>query len=120
LSWAGFIFALSATPNLRFSPTNDIDLVVRKAGHMAVFAILDVLLWGALVSSSVRRAMAWSWLLTVAYASTDEFHQGFTPGRHPSPVDVGIDSVGALIGLAVLVLWLRSWRARRKAPQDQG
>ena len=112
LVWAGIIFALSATPDLRFSPASDIDFIVRKAGHMAIFGVLAVLLWRALASSSVSRTMARSWLLTVAYAATDEFHQGFTAGRHPSPVDVAIDSVGALIALFLLALWLRSWGRR--------
>jgi VanZ family protein len=54
--------------------------------------------------------MVWSWVLTAAYAATDEFHQSFTSGRHPSPVDVAIDSVGALLFLLALALWLRGRR----------
>jgi hypothetical protein len=120
LVWAGIIFALSATPNLRVAPTADVDFVVRKAGHMAVFGVLAVLLWRALASSGNRRAMVWSLVLTVAYAASDEFHQAFTVGRHPSPVDVGIDSVGALIALVALALWLRTRWARAWArAQDQ-
>jgi fructose-specific phosphotransferase system IIC component len=110
LVWGGIIFALSATPNLRFAQAVDLDFVVRKAGHMAAFGILAVLLWRALAFSAVRRAIVWSWALTVAYAATDEFHQSFTVGRHPSPVDVGIDSAGALLFLLALALWLRTWR----------
>lgn len=110
LVWAGIIFALSATPNLRFAQAADLDFVVRKAGHMAAFGILAVLLWRALAFSAVRRAIVWSWVLTVAYATTDELHQSFTAGRHPSPVDVGIDSAGALLFLLALTLWLRSRR----------
>lgn len=119
LIWAGIIFALSATPNLRVAPTADLDFVVRKAGHMAVFGVLAVLVWRALASSTVRRAMVWSLVLTAAYAATDEFHQSFTSGRHPSPVDVGIDSVGALIALLTLTLWLRSWRARARTLRQE-
>jgi VanZ family protein len=120
LVWAGIIFALSATPNLRVAPTADVDFIVRKAGHMAAFGVLAVLVWRALASSQVRRAMVWSWALTVAYAASDEFHQAFTAGRHPSPVDVGIDSVGALIALLALTLWLRIRWARAGMPrQDQ-
>ena len=111
LVWAGIIFALSATPNLRFVQGVDLDFVVRKAGHMAAFGILAVLLWRALAFSAVRRAMMWSLMLTVGYAATDEFHQSFTAGRHPSLVDVGIDSVGALLFLIALTLWLRVRRA---------
>jgi VanZ family protein len=110
--WAGVIFAFSATPNLRVAQAADVDFVIRKAGHMFVFGVLAVLIWRALAYSAVRRAMLWSLALTVAYATTDEFHQSFTAGRHPSPVDVGIDSVGALLSLLALTLWLKSWRAR--------
>ena len=120
LVWAGIIFALSATPNLRFAQAVDLDFVVRKAGHMAAFGILAVLLWRALTFYAVRRAIVWSLMLTVAYAATDEFHQSFTSGRHPSPVDVGIDSVGALLFLLALTLWLRGRRARAGTPgQDR-
>ena len=118
--WAGLIFALSATPDLRVAPTADLDFVLRKAGHMGAFGVLAVLLWRALASSAVRRALVWSWFLTVLYAASDEFHQLFTAGRHGSPLDVGIDSVGALIALLLLVVWLHlrargSVRSRRNA-----
>ena len=110
--WAAVIFALSATPNLRFAPADAVDFVVRKAGHMAVFGIFAVLSWRAISLSRRRGALLLSLALTVAYAASDEFHQSFTVGRHPSPVDVGIDSVGALIALAALAALLRI-RARR-------
>jgi len=97
-----------------------VDFVIRKAGHMFVFGVLAVLIWRALAYSAVRQAMWWSLALTAAYAATDEFHQSFTSGRHPSPVDVAIDSVGALLFLLALAVWLRSRRARAGAPrQDQ-
>jgi VanZ family protein len=110
--WAGVIFALSATPHLRIAQAADLDFILRKSGHMAAFGILAVLIWRALAFSAVRRAMVWSLLLTVAYAATDEFHQSFTAGRNASPVDVSIDSAGALIALVALAVWLHM-RARR-------
>jgi VanZ family protein len=114
VAWAGFIFALSATPNLRFVESNTADFIIRKAGHMAAFGILAVLIWGALSYSRVRLALLFSLALTVAYAISDEFHQGFTAGRHPSPIDVGIDSTGAAIALLALTVCVRVW-SRRKA-----
>jgi VanZ family protein len=117
LIWAGVIFVFSATPNLRFAEVADVDFVVRKAGHMLIFGVLAVLIWRALARSGVDRAMIWSWLLTVGYAATDEAHQSFTVGRHASPVDVAIDSCGALLLLAALALLLRGRRARGVARQ---
>jgi VanZ family protein len=98
--WAGLIFAFSAQPNLRFAADPGLDFLVRKAGHMAVFGILALLLWRALASTSAwRRPWAWSVALAILYAITDEFHQGFVAGRHESAVDVGIDAAGALIAV---------------------
>ena len=50
-----------------------------------------------------RRNRSWlAWLLAVLYASADEFHQSFVPGRHPSPVDVFLfDGGGAAIMLLI-------------------
>ena len=118
LVWAAVIFAFSATPNLRVAPTADLDFVIRKAGHMFVFGVLAVLIWRALAYSAVRRAMLWSLALTAAYAATDEFHQSFTAGRHPALQDVGIDTVGALLFLLALMLWLRGRRARAGGPSQ--
>jgi VanZ family protein len=113
IAWAGLIFAFSAQPNLRFVPDVGLDFLVRKAGHMVAFGILALLLWGTLAgTTSWRRPWAWAWVLAVLYAVTDEFHQGFVAGRHPSPVDVGIDAAGALIAVVAVGL-IRSRRFRR-------
>ena len=53
-----------------------------------------------------------AWLLAILYAATDEFHQSFTAGRHPSVWDVLIfDNLGALISL-----WLAKVYLERKQP----
>ena len=46
--------------------------------------------------------------LGVLYAASDELHQAFVRGRHASPIDVAIDTVGLLIGLL-------AWRRTRAA-----
>ena len=48
-------------------------------------------------------------LIAVVYAAFDEWHQSWTDERFGSPLDVAIDSVGAIVG-AVLFSWL----SRRK------
>jgi VanZ family protein len=95
LLWAGVIFAFSSIPSLN-SGLGTVDYVLRKGAHMTEYAILAVLLVRATGS------YAWALALTVAYAASDEVHQIFVRGRHGSPIDVGIDAVGALIGLGVL------------------
>jgi VanZ family protein len=95
LVWAGVIFGFSSIPSLS-THLGTWDLILRKAAHMTEYAILAVLLRRATGSPG------WAFVIAVAYAATDEFHQTFVPGRHGSPVDVGIDAIGALIGLAVV------------------
>ena len=98
--WAGVIFAFSSVPSLS-THLGTWDLLLRKLAHMTEYAVLALLLLRATGS------YAWAFGLAVGYACTDEFHQTFVRGRHGSPVDVGIDAVGALIGLAV-------WRRVRR------
>src|SRR3954470_17177821 len=104
------IFFFSAQPDLN-SGLGTIDLVGRKIVHMAEYALLCFLWWRALrTATQSGRAIALAFALAVAYSVTDELHQRSVHGRHGSPVDVGIDAVGA--GLAALAL-RRSRAAQR-------
>lgn len=106
LTWApplvlmGLIFFLSAQPDLN-SGLGTVDLVGRKVVHMCEYALLTFLLWRALRTvTDPGRAVLLAFVVSVAYACTDEYHQRFVHGRHGTPVDVGIDSVG--VGVAAL------------------
>ncbi len=65
----------------------------------------------AYASKKGRGAVILAVLMAVLYAATDEFHQSFTPGRNPSPVDVGIDAIGAAVG-ATASGWFQALRRR--------
>jgi VanZ family protein len=106
LVWAAVIFAFSSIPSLN-SGLGTWDYVLRKLAHLTEYAILALLLRRATGSA------AWALVLAVAYAASDEVHQVFVRGRHGSPVDVAIDTVGALIGLAAARSRVRSWSVRR-------
>jgi len=95
VAWAALIFGLSSIPSLS-TGLGGWDYVLRKCAHMTEYAIFVVLLWRALGSELAALAAS------VAYAVTDEIHQTFVRGRHGSPIDVGIDTVGMLVGLALL------------------
>ena len=113
VAWAALIFALSAQPGLRVAPDEDVDLIVRKVGHMAVFGILALLVWRGLErTTTLRRPWAWALALTVVYALTDELHQAFVVTRQDSLTDVAIDAIGAVVAVAGLG-FLRSRRPPR-------
>lgn len=89
----------------QISMAESIDYPVRKAAHATEYAILAGLMLGIAVTSSIN----WKHLLevvfvAVVYASTDEFHQLFVPGRSGRFIDVLIDGTGALIGVLIVFL----------------
>lgn len=118
-AWAALIFMASAQSDLVFLPDAELDLVVRKVGHAAVFGMLALLLLRAITTTTrVRRPWAWALALTILYAISDELHQGAVSGRHPSPVDVTIDAAGAVVAILAVagVVHLRS----RRSPKSDG
>jgi hypothetical protein len=91
-----FLFSAISAPDM--PDLGPLDLLVKKAGHVIVYGALAVAFWYALGWRRDMRRLAW--LLAVLYAVTDEFHQYFTPGRHPWWLDVALfDALGALLGL---------------------
>jgi VanZ family protein len=98
----GVIFAFSAQPSLD-SGLGWIDHIGRKFVHFAEYALLCFLWWRAIKTvTNPRRAVVLAFLITSAYAITDEYHQTFVDGRHGTPVDWLIDSAGA----AAAAVWL--------------
>jgi len=96
--WAAVIFAFSSIPSLS-SGLGTWDVVLRKLAHTSEYAVLGLLLVRALLWEAPALAVG------VVYAASDELHQAFVRGRHASPVDVAIDSIGLLVGVLV---WRRT------------
>jgi VanZ family protein len=105
------IFALSAQPSLD-SGLGTVDEIGRKVAHFAVYAALTYLWWRALRGHLPhRRAAIAAFVLSSAYAVSDEYHQTFVQGRTGSGVDWAIDSAGAAV--AALRLGTRERAAAR-------
>lgn len=89
-----------------FAEKGVMEFIIRKMAHAIEYGMLAICL-GITVSHSGTWFNKWQ-LKTVClcflYASTDEFHQLFVPGRSGQVRDVAIDTLGALG--AVLILWL--------------
>ena len=94
------------------------SLIVRKLAHFSEFALLGFLVRLLMRSYRLKRGGLLAWVSATLYAVTDEVHQMFSAGRGPSPVDVGIDSLGAATGVlfACAVLWLVM---RRKGGREE-
>ena len=106
----GIIFWFSAQPDYKLPNFNWADAIVKKSGHITGYALLAFWYWYALGMDKKRRWLAW--LLAILYALTDEYHQSFVAGRHPSIWDVLIfDNIGTLVSL-----WLTTLYIKRKRP----
>ena len=110
----------------------NINHPVRKLAHFMEYLVLGILAVNALrlhVGSSEHNPKdgtaafsqnllipALSWVFCILYATSDEFHQLFVPGRAGLVTDVCIDSAGALLGILLFLaaLHLTSRRAKRK------
>ncbi|GIQ71246.1 VanZ family protein [Xylanibacillus composti] len=92
-------------PNAMFN-TARLNHIVRKNAHFISYLILGILTMQAMRRSGVSwsKSIVYSMLLCVTYAISDEWHQSFVPGRGPEVRDVGIDSVGAIVGIIIYVL----------------
>ena len=91
-----------------------LQTIINKCGHMIGYGLLALAFWRMFEFEENRFWLAW--LLAVLYALTDEYHQSFVPGRHPSLFDaLFFDALGALIAL-----WLASrlLKQKRQGQQD--
>ncbi len=95
------IFILSSRPSTQLPNFGGWDYFVKKGAHALGYGLLALAYWRGL---EFERGKKWlAWLLAICYATTDEFHQRFVPGRHSSPFDVLLfDNLGAILGL---ILW---------------
>jgi VanZ family protein len=106
--------------------------LLRKCGHFTAYAILGGLFFRAWRASLPEWRRSWRtdgatgermatyrerlWTLrwsALAVASAalaaafDEWHQSFVPSRTSTPVDVGIDTLGAIfLQLVLMVMWI--------------
>lgn len=115
LSWILWLFH-AATPE-RIAVWNE---PFRKLCHFSVYFILGLITYRALAldrGPRFRFSSAFGSLLFVfLYASSDELHQSFVPGRGVEFSDVLLDTLGAAIGLALLWFYLSRRHPRQPAP----
>ncbi len=79
-----------------------LTFLVRKSAHILEYCILAWFIFNVakeynnLIASSV-----FTLILSVLYATTDEIHQLYIPGRSGKMTDVLIDSIGICMGVAI-------------------
>ncbi|HOW45791.1 MAG TPA: VanZ family protein [Candidatus Aminicenantes bacterium] len=94
------IFALSSLPSSRL-PSGIPDILP----HAAEYALLAFFLVQVFAAPRRRAAQAFTLLLAGLLGLLDEAHQLLTPGRVFSLLDILYDVLGAMIGLAVFLIF---------------
>lgn len=85
---------------------SEIESIIRKIAHFSIYAVVGILLMSLFETYKLKEfnKLSYSLILSVVYATSDELHQCFTPGRGPAITDVMIDTMGALVGILLVIL----------------
>lgn len=94
----------------------ELQRTVRKYAHCFLYTIGGVVISVFFYAFTLnKREIITSSLLTgVLYALSDEIHQFYVKGRTSSVFDVGIDTVGVIIGILLTMLVLKLTRYEKK------
>lgn len=116
-AWAGVLFFLSAIPDHPRPPVffGGED----KVAHLALYAVLGALLArgaGRRAADSPRPLLLWA--VGFLFAASDEWHQGFVPGRHVSAADLAADAVGIAVGYWLFTRFLGQRAGPAAAPSS--
>lgn len=109
--WAAVIFTLSSIKQVQVSEFFAWDFLAKKTAHVLEYTILYVLIFRATGKKYIL-----SYILALAYAASDEFHQHYVLGRSASVLDIGIDLSGINIGSYVLWKLNRNPNPKPKKP----
>lgn len=111
LAHGGVIWWLSSFSNVGPKVDSALWAVLGNLAHAPLFGILALFVATALLRDDgtgwprieVRSVVA---VLSIVglYGAIDEWHQSFTPGRRPSPMDLATDLIGASC-----VLWIGAY-----------
>lgn len=86
---------------------NFIEFFIRKSAHFGTYFILAGSLFLGINPRVKHLGLSFgaAWLSATGYAALDEFHQMMTGGRTPLFEDVILDSSGAVLACAILVMY---------------
>ena len=85
------------------------EKIIRKIAHFSIYALVGFLLMGLVSTFKLKEKtrILISLILGVLYAASDEIHQLFSPGRSAQITDVYIDTLGVLVGIFLILLFIK-------------
>jgi VanZ family protein len=110
-------------PHAPKSTLNEIHHIIRKCAHFTEYFILSLLILRAIRAGRPGSRFAWALAaiaIVACYASLDELHQRFVPGRTAAVGDVLIDTSGGIAAQAVAALLMLWGHVRQKQKELPG
>lgn len=82
----------------------NLDFIIRKLAHYSIYLLGGILIWGYIDTFGIttKRKIIISIIIGASYAAFDELHQYFIANRSANIIDVSIDSIGVITGVALM------------------
>ena len=93
--------------------TKKINPVIRKIAHFSIYMILAIFTYMFIENLNIksksererlRKNVLYTFIFCIIYAIFDEIHQIYVPGRTGKLIDVIIDTLGASMGITIILL----------------
>lgn len=99
---------------------NTMERIIRKMAHFSIYAVVGLLLMALVSTYNIKEKNRLIISLTtgIIYATSDEIHQSFVPGRSPMITDVVIDTMGVILGILLIILGKKIIKKYRENKQN--
>lgn len=89
--------------------------IIRKVAHFTIYTILGLLLMGLVSTYNIdeMKKVYITMVIGIIYATSDEIHQSFIPGRSSQITDVMIDAMGVALGMCLVLLIIKIVETRK-------
>jgi VanZ family protein len=109
-------------PRASLDTLSQIHHYIRKSAHFTEYFILSLLILRGIRGGRRDARLAWALAaiaIVAGYASLDEFHQMFVPGRTAAVTDVLLDTSGGIAAQAIAALVILLGHVREKRRQQE-
>ncbi|MBM6619172.1 VanZ family protein [Bacillus suaedaesalsae] len=107
--WVQFDYAGYEVSTEKLGGTAFVEFFIRKGAHFGIFFLLGFFTYRALIQTLLKRRITTGFISSIVfvfiYAVQDELHQHFTGNRTPLIHDVGIDTIGGIVGISLYMLF---------------
>jgi VanZ family protein len=107
-------------PYAPMTTLREIHHIIRKCAHFTEYFVLSLLVLRGIRAGRRYTRITWALAaiaIAACYASLDEFHQSFVPGRTAAVNDVLLDTTGAVCAQLIAALIIVKETASRSVEQ---